>query len=108
VVLADPLPTGGAILAGGTLAQQARAVGETAGSAESAEAGARIWPSYEERSQEAWRAYFEQLPRGRHVLEYTLRLNNAGRFLLPGTRVEAMYAPENFAELPQQQLEVAP
>ena len=33
-------------------------------------------------------------------VEYTLRLNNAGRFELPASRVEAMYAPEIFGEAP--------
>jgi len=42
------------------------------------------------------------------VLEYTVRLNNAGRFALPPSRVEAMYAPETFGELPNATLEVAP
>jgi hypothetical protein len=56
------------------------------------------WPAYEERSFEAFRSYFEFLPRGKHVVEYTVRLNNPGRFALPPTRVEAMYAPETFGE----------
>jgi uncharacterized protein YfaS (alpha-2-macroglobulin family) len=29
-----------------------------------------------------------------------VRLNNAGDFALPATRVEAMYAPEVFGEVP--------
>jgi uncharacterized protein YfaS (alpha-2-macroglobulin family) len=29
-----------------------------------------------------------------------VRLNNEGRFSLPPTRVEAMYAPEMFGEVP--------
>ena len=37
---------------------------------------------------------------GKHVVEYTVRLNNPGRFALPPTRVEAMYAPEMFGEAP--------
>ena len=37
-----------------------------------------------------------------------VRLNNPGRFALPPTRVEAMYAPESFGELPNAALEVAP
>jgi hypothetical protein len=52
--------------------------------------------------------YFEVMPRGKHVMEYTLRLNNPGRFALPPTRVEAMYAPESFGESPNAVLEVAP
>ena len=55
-----------------------------------------------------FRSYFEYLPRGRHVVEYSVRLNNPGRFALPPTRVEAMYAPETFGEIPNAAVEVAP
>jgi len=41
-------------------------------------------------------------------MEYTLRLNTVGRFKLPPTRVEAMYAPETFGEIPNGELEVMP
>ena len=71
-------------------------------------APARAWPAFEERSFEAFRSYYEYLPRGKHVVEYTVRLNNAGRFALPPTRVEAMYAPERFGEAPNAAIEVAP
>ena len=37
---------------------------------------------------------------------YLLRLNNAGSFAFPPTRVEAMYAPEIFGEAPNPPLEV--
>jgi hypothetical protein len=57
---------------------------------------------------DAWRGYYGLMPRGRHVVEYTLRLNNPGRFLLPPTRVEALYAPESFGESPNAPIEVAP
>jgi uncharacterized protein YfaS (alpha-2-macroglobulin family) len=65
-------------------------------------------PVYVERAADAWRAYFDALPRGRHRISYTVRLNTAGRFGLPPARVEAMYAPENFAELPLAPVEVQP
>jgi uncharacterized protein YfaS (alpha-2-macroglobulin family) len=42
------------------------------------------------------------------VLEYTLRLNSVGRFALPPTRIEAMYAPESFGELPNAAIDVTP
>ena len=45
-------------------------------------------------------AYLAAVNRGRHVVEYTLRLNNPGRFLMPPSRVEAMYAPSIRAQLP--------
>ena len=101
VVVSDPVP-GGATLLGSGLGRDstlATATEKRSGSA---------WPAYEERSFEAFRSYFEYLPRGKHVVEYTLRLNNPGTFALPPTRVEAMYAPESFGELPNAVLPVAP
>lgn len=42
------------------------------------------------------------------AVEYTLRLNNAGEFQLPETRVEALYAPEMFGALPNAAVTIAP
>jgi len=99
------VPAGALILGGGLGGQSSLALQPSSGE-RSESAGIR--PSYEERSFEAWRSYFEYLPRGKHVMEYTVRLNNAGRFMLPGSRAEAMYAPDVAGELPQAVLEVAP
>ena len=66
----------------------------------------RAQVAFDERGFESFRRYFEFLPRGRHVVEYTVRLNQPGRFGLPASRVEAMYAPEVFGELPVAPLEV--
>ena len=38
---------------------------------------------------------------------YVLRLNNAGSFVFPPTRAEAMYAPDIFGEAPNAPLEVS-
>ena len=65
-------------------------------------------PTYVERGADAWRGVWQWLPQGQHVVEYTVRLNNAGRFALPPSRVEAMYAPETFGESPNAALEVGP
>lgn len=101
VVVSDPVPGGATLLGSGLGRDSALA---TRG--EKREGSA--WLAYEERSFEAFRGYYEYLPRGKHVLEYSLRLNNPGRFALPPTRVEAMYSPESFGELPNVALEVAP
>ena len=101
VVVSDPLPAGASHLGTGLGRDSAIATqGERREGAG--------WPAYEERAQDAWRAYYAWLPRGRHVVEYTIRLNTAGRFGLPPTRVEAMYAPESFGELPVPALDVRP
>jgi alpha-2-macroglobulin len=99
VVINDPLPAGAAHLGTGLGRDSAMAVrGERRDGSG--------WLAFEERAQDAYRAYYEWLPRGKHVVEYTLRLNAAGRFVLPPSRVEAMYAPETFGELPGITLEV--
>jgi len=66
------------------------------------------WPAYEERAPDAFRAYYAFVPKGRWSLEYTVRFNAAGEFRLPPTRVEALYAPEMFGELPNQPVMVGP
>jgi hypothetical protein len=101
VVVSDPVP-GGATILGGGLGRDSQIA------ARRERNSANAWPAFEERSFEAYRAYFEFLPRGKHVVEYTVRLNNPGRFALPPTRVEAMYAPESFGEAPNAAVEVAP
>lgn len=95
VVVSDPLPTGAAIVTGTIESQEETQEGEAR-------------PDFVERSFAAWRAYFGFLPRGKHVVEYTVRLNNAGRFQIPGARAEAMYAPDRFGELPLSTLDVQP
>ncbi|CAN7595113.1 alpha-2-macroglobulin family protein [Rhizobacter sp. LjRoot28] len=101
VVVSDPVPGGGTLLGSGLGRDSAIAAGGGA-------SNEVTWPTFEERSFEAYRSYFEYLPRGKHVVEYTVRLNNPGVFALPPTRVEAMYAPETFGELPNAALEVKP
>ncbi len=100
VVVNDPVPTGATLLGSG--------LGRDSAIATTGEQRTGAWPVYIERAAEAWRGHYEWLPRGRHVVEYTLRLNASGRFSLPPTRVEALYAPETFGETPNPVLEVRP
>jgi len=93
VVISDPVPPG-AVLLGNGLGRDAQIA--TRGEQSSGAA----WRVHEERLPEAWRAYCAWLPRGTHTVEYTMRLNTAGHYTLPPSRVEAMYAPENFGEAP--------
>jgi uncharacterized protein YfaS (alpha-2-macroglobulin family) len=90
VVVSDPLPAGAVALAGAGMPDGA----------------AR--PLFEEREQDVYRAYFDYVPQGGWRLEYTVRVNNAGEFQLPPTRVEAMYAPDMFGELPNAAVTVDP
>jgi uncharacterized protein YfaS (alpha-2-macroglobulin family) len=100
VVVDDSIPAGARVLGGGL-----------GGDSGIATAGERrtgwVWPAFEERTHTAFRSYFEWVPKGRWSVEYTVRLSNAGRFALPPTRVEAMYAPEMFGELPNAGVTVA-
>ncbi len=101
VAVSDPVPAGATILGSGL--GRDSAIGTAAERKEGS-----AWAAYEERGFETYRSTFGYMPRGKHILEYTLRLNNPGRFGLPPTRVEAMYAPETFGEAPNAALEVAP
>jgi hypothetical protein len=61
--------------------------------------------SFVERAFDGYRAYYEYFG-GKTTLVYSYRLNNSGRLQLPPTRVEAMYAPENFGEAPNETMQV--
>lgn len=65
-----------------------------------------ISPVFTERAFDSFRAYYEFVPKGTWTVEYTIRLNNEGVFNLPATRVEALYAPEFFGELPNKNITV--
>jgi hypothetical protein len=93
VVVDDPVPASSTILGSGLARDSAIATsGERA----------RGWvqPAFVERKADALRAYFEFVPKGKWSVEYTVRLNNEGRFNLPPTHVEAMYSPEMLGEIP--------
>ena len=101
VAVTDPVPGGSTVLGSGLnreseLAQR----GEKTGGA--------TYPTFEERSFEGFRAYYEYAPKGVWKVEYTFRLNQDGEFSLPPTRVEAMYAPEMFGATPNARMKVVP
>ena len=101
VVVDDPIP-GGATLLGSGLGGQSKLLqrGE--------QRAGWAWPAFEERRFDGFRAYYRYVPKGKWTVEYTVRLNNAGTFVLPATRVEAMYAPEMLGELPNANVTVEP
>ncbi len=101
VVVSDPIPAGASILGTGLGSDsQTLTLGE--------KQEGWVWPAFEERTFEAFRAYYRLVPKGKWSVEYTVRLNSTGSFALPPTRVEAMYSPEMFGELPNPTLTVAP
>ncbi|MBN1571382.1 MAG: hypothetical protein JXA73_26340 [Acidobacteria bacterium] len=93
VVVDDPIPGGSTALGSGL-----------GGQSQILQRGERregwVWPAFEERRFEAFRAYYRFVPKGKWTVEYTVRFNNPGTFLLPATRVEALYAPEMLGESP--------
>ncbi len=100
VVVDDPIPAGATALGSGLGGDSTLVV-------QGEKRMGWVWPAFEERTFESFRAYYRFVPKGRFVVEYTVRLNNAGEFRLPATRVEAMYAPEMFGELPNANWKVA-
>lgn len=101
VALLDPIPSGATILGTGL-------GGDSALLSQGEKRQGWVWPAYEERTHDSFRAYYRFVPKGQFTVEYTLRLNNEGHFHLPSARVEAMYAPELFGELPVADVEVGP
>ena len=110
VVINDPIPAGATII--GDLGGQSQMLASQGSngdgfSFEAVDGGAKLWDvevgaqlGYVERRNDSWRAYFSWVPRGKLTVSYLMRLNGAGRFTLPATRVEAMYSPAIRAQLP--------
>jgi len=98
IVVEDPIPSFSTLLGKG--------LGGESNFATSSERSDGVWPLYGERRGDRYLAYFEFVPKGKLKLEYTYRLNATGEFILPHTRVEAMYHPSMFAEAPNDLVEV--
>ncbi len=101
VAVSDPIPSGATILGTGLGRDSA-----ILSSGENREGW--VWPAYEERTHDSFRAYYTWVPKGKFAVEYTVRINNEGEYKLPSTRVEAMYAPELFGEFPVSEMAVRP
>ncbi|MCY4014243.1 MAG: MG2 domain-containing protein [Gammaproteobacteria bacterium] len=93
VVVEDPIPAGATILGGGL-------GGDSAMLADDGLRSGHRWPAFVERTLTSYRAYYAYVPKGALTLRYRVRYNTAGRFNMPPTRVEAMYAPEMHAQRP--------
>jgi uncharacterized protein YfaS (alpha-2-macroglobulin family) len=99
VVVNDPIPAGSTALGSGLARDSSLLTRDE-------KAKGWAWPIFQERSFEALRSYYEFVPKGKWTLEYTVRINNEGVFQLPPTRVEALYAPEMFGEIPNEKVTV--
>ena len=99
VVVNDPIPSG-AVLLGRGLKRDSQLLDTGTN---------KWWPVYVEYAADAYRAYYEYLPyKASWQNSYTLRLNQAGEFQLPATRVEAMYAPDVYGLKPNDVMVVKP
>ncbi len=103
VVVNDPIPAGASHLGGGLARDSELATAEEKQSGEN-----YFWPAFIERPFDAYRAYYEYVPKGTFETEYTIRLNQAGKFAMPPTRIDALYEPDVYGELPNAPVEVAP
>ncbi|HEV2702527.1 MAG TPA: MG2 domain-containing protein [Steroidobacteraceae bacterium] len=101
VVVEDPVPAGATILGSGL-------GGESALLRQGSRGSGAAWLAFQETRFDSFRAYYRFVPKGQWTVEYTVRLDNPGTFILPATRVEAMYAPEMFGEVPNAKVTVAP
>jgi uncharacterized protein YfaS (alpha-2-macroglobulin family) len=101
VVVNDPIPAGSTILGSGLGGDSSLLTAKET-------ATGWAWPVFTERTFTACRAYYEYVPKGKWSLEYTVRLNTSGSFELPETRVEALYAPEMFGEMPNRKMDIGP
>jgi uncharacterized protein YfaS (alpha-2-macroglobulin family) len=101
VVVSDPVPAGASVLGSGL-----------GGQSQLVQRGAKregwAWTAFEERRFEGYRAYYRYVPKGTWTVEYTVRFDNPGTFVLPPTRVEAMYAPEMLGEVPNGAVSIEP
>jgi len=101
VVVNAPLPAGATVMGSGLLRDSAMfASADNTGRGPS--------PTFVERTFESYRAYYDWVPKGALTLEYTIRVNNPGVFTLPPIRVEALYQPDKYGELPSPSWEVMP
>ncbi len=107
VVVRDPIPAGASHLGNGL--EGSSAILDHGPKKSNKADGSSSWPiEFEEKSQANFISYAAYLPRGTYVLNYRIRLNSAGEFRLPPSRVEAMYAPETFGEAPNANWSVLP
>ncbi|TAL77106.1 MAG: alpha-2-macroglobulin [Burkholderiaceae bacterium] len=96
-VLNDPIPAGAIIMGGGLGRDSAIAA---MAQKEDRDGSYDRPPSFIERTFDSMRAYYDYLPQGVTTIEYTVRLNTAGQFQLPPTRIEALYQPDVYGAWP--------
>ncbi len=106
VAVDDPIPAGASLLGRGLDRDSALLDNKGLGTA----SWANSWhsPDFAEYLQDSYRGYYSRVDKGSFGVAYVVRLNQAGTFRLPPTRVEAMYAPEMFGLLPNDDMVIKP
>jgi uncharacterized protein YfaS (alpha-2-macroglobulin family) len=105
VVIKDPIPAGASHL--GNDLDGNSAILDRTPQKPTNPTGVNPWPTeFEEKSLSFYKSYAGYLLKGSYQLSYRIRLNSAGEFKLPPSRVEAMYASEIFGESPNAPLTV--
>ncbi|MBF0487491.1 MAG: alpha-2-macroglobulin [Nitrospirae bacterium] len=99
VVVNDPVPAGATILNRGLGRDSALLTKKK-------QQFTGAWEAYKEFTFEGVKVYYEYVPKGGLSVSYTVRLNNDGVFQMPTTRVEALYNPEMFGEIPNDKMEI--
>lgn len=100
VVINDPLPGGSAVLDSGSGKRKFKEHSDE-------NHLLQLSPMFEFSSPEDYRAYFELMPKGLWSGEYLIRLQSSGTFSMPGSRIEALYSPEMFGELPYRSVTIS-
>jgi uncharacterized protein YfaS (alpha-2-macroglobulin family) len=90
VVIDEPIPTGAQVIA----------TGSTSGNDFDREYYDEA--DYQENPFGHLRKYYSWYSQGVHELSYQMIFNQKGKFEMPNSRVEAMYAPELYAEIPNE------
>jgi uncharacterized protein YfaS (alpha-2-macroglobulin family) len=106
VALTDAIPAGAKILGDGD--GRDSQILQMQSQSSQAQWDESVSPVFVERGFDSYRSYFDYLPKGKHKVSYTVRINNPGQFKVPASRIEAMYAPGTFAELPNADVVVQP
>ncbi len=93
IVLIDPLITGSQVM--GRIKKDA------------ADSADYFWEyTYSDVRDGYIRTYYEYVYSDKIVFEYSVRLNTKGKFRLPPTRVELMYMPDIYGEIPNEEISV--
>ena len=108
VAVFDPIPAGSSIL--GSLRESQIEQTKSAAAATSDSGNTRwssSWPAFEEKRFDSYRVFYDFMRAGVTTVSYTMRVSQSGVMRLPASRVEAMYAPEQYGETPNADWTVA-